>query len=151
MRYERAPRHEHFCLGCSKRWQCTSPYGCEDRWRSICLTCLEERMRKTEKGVRTLRTLKGGGNVSQMTTRTLLLTLSLCTLIGFLFTLLLYAFLGGNPLNRIGYGVFVSVLPAIASFALLKLIKLRSRRAVAIIYFVLFLLIANLQGCMRTL
>lgn len=49
MRYTLAQEHEHFCLGCKKRWYCRSPQGCESRWRYICLECLQKQVDKTRK------------------------------------------------------------------------------------------------------
>jgi hypothetical protein len=76
----------------------------------------------------------------------LMLTLTLFTVLAFLFTLILYAWPGRNPSNRIGYGIFVSVLPAAGAFVLLKLTKLfTSWQRVAIVYLVLFVLVLIIQ------
>lgn len=47
-RYGLDKPHEHICISCSTRWLCRSPNDCENRWRYICLTCLEKRVRGTQ-------------------------------------------------------------------------------------------------------
>lgn len=90
------------------------------------------------------RTLSPRRNV--MKDRTLLLTLALFAGLAFLFTLALYAWQGSNPFNRLGYGVFVSMLPAVGAFVLLKLTKLFSSwQRAAIVYVVLFILVVIIQ------
>lgn len=79
---------------------------------------------------------KGTGN------RTQYLTLGSAVSLGFLFTLALYTLRGGNPSSRLGYAMFVSVVPAIGVFVLLKLTKISlTWRGVAVLYFILFLLV----------
>lgn len=84
-----------------------------------------------------------------MNNRTLFTLLAICAGVAFLFTLVLYALLGGNPLNRMGYGVFVSLLPAFVTLAYAKLRGIRSRKEIALIYFLLFLVVVNIQSCAR--
>jgi len=77
-----------------------------------------------------------------MSNKTLYVTLGVSAGLAFMFTLVLYASLGRNPLNRLEYAVFVSVLPALAAFVVLKLTKLRvSWRGAVLIYLLLFLLL----------
>lgn len=81
-----------------------------------------------------------------MNDRSLYLTLTVSAGLAFLFILVLYAWPGRNPLNRLGYGIFVSVLPAVGAFVLLKLTKLfPSWQRAAIVYLVLFILVLIVQ------
>ncbi len=78
------------------------------------------------------------------------MTLAVSAGIALLFTLTLYAWHGRNPMNRLGYGVFVSVLPALGAFIFLRLTKvLVSWQWAAIIYLVLFVLVLIIQGLGR--
>lgn len=78
------------------------------------------------------------------------LTLIVSTCLAFAFVLALYARLGGNPLNRMGFGLFVSVLPALGTLAFLRITKLLvTWRGVATIYLVLFFLIVIIQQFSR--
>ena len=78
----------------------------------------------------------------QLNNWTIYVALAVSAGLGFLFTLLLYALRGLNPLNRLGYGLFVSLLPAIGAWVFLKLTKLLvSWRGAVLIYLLLFLLI----------
>ena len=77
-----------------------------------------------------------------MSNRTLYLTLGVSAGLALTFTLVLYASQGRNPLNRLDYAVFVSVLPALAAFVVVKLTKLSvSWRRAVLIYLLLFLLV----------
>ena len=74
--------------------------------------------------------------------RTQYLTLASAASLAFLFTLALYTWQGGNASSRPGYAMFVSVVPAIGAFLLLKLTKISlTWRGVAAVYFILFLLV----------
>lgn len=68
-----------------------------------------------------------------------------------LFTLLLYAAVfGRNPLNRLGFGIFVSIVPALAALIFIRLTKrYASWRGVAIVYAVSFVLILIIQALGR--
>jgi|SRR6185369_4834904 len=91
-----------------------------------------------------------------MNNRALFLTLTVSAVLGCLFTLAEYKLQhGGDPLTRLGYGVFVSVLPALAAFVVLKLTNFSVvwRGAVrwiwataALIYLLLFLLLLFVSG-----
>lgn len=84
--------------------------------------------------------------MSKQNNRTLYLTLAVSAGLAFLFTLILYAWHGRNPLNRLGYGIFVSVLPAVGAFVLFRLTKLFvSWQRTAIVYLVLFVLVLVIQ------
>lgn len=79
--------------------------------------------------------------------RRLNLTLLAAATIAFLFVLIVYAWSGGNPFNRIGYGLFVSVLPLLSSLLFLRLTKLPvSWQGAATIYLVLFFLVVVVQS-----
>lgn len=85
-----------------------------------------------------------------MKTKTPYLTVALCSGIAFVFTLLLYVLVfNRNPLNRFGYGVYVSLVPALTTLVYAKLRGIRSRNEIALIYFLLFLVVVNIQSCAR--
>jgi hypothetical protein len=79
------------------------------------------------------------------------LTLAVSAGLTLLFTLLLYASVfGRNPLNRLGYGIFVSIVPALGALIFIRLTKrYASWKGIAIVYVVLFLLILSLQAVGR--
>lgn len=82
-----------------------------------------------------------------MNNQTLIATLTPLTIAAFLFTLVRYALIGGNPLNRLGYGIFVSVLPALGALIVLKLTNVFvSWRGVAIVYATFFFLVAMVSS-----
>lgn len=96
------------------------------------------------------RKLRFSSGHNVMNNRTIYVTLAASAGLALLFILVEYASHDRNPLHRLGYGVFVSVLPAVGAFVLLKLTKLLIswRGAVlstwataALIYLLLFLLI----------
>lgn len=78
-----------------------------------------------------------------MNNKTSIWALIASTSLGFLFVLLLYASLSGrNPVPRLAYGIFVSVLPALGALVVLKLTKLSvSWGGVVLIYVLLFILV----------
>jgi len=85
-----------------------------------------------------------------MHNRALYATLTVSTGLGLLFILIEYDLHGRDPSNRLGYGIFVSLLPAVGALVVLKLTKLLIswRGAVlstvvttALIYLLLFLLV----------
>lgn len=85
-----------------------------------------------------------------MKTKTPYLTVALCSGTAFVFMLLLYVLVfNRNPLNRIGYGVFVSLLPAFVTLAYAKLRGIRSRKEIALIYFLVFAVVVVVQGVLR--
>ena len=59
-----------------------------------------------------------------MKNRANLFTLLACAVTAFLIILARYALSGGSPLNRMGYGIFMSVAPALAALLLLRLTSL---------------------------
>lgn len=79
-----------------------------------------------------------------MTTKTLLLTLSLCSVIGFVITV----FMASDPFSRIGYGLLVSSPPALFTLLAPKFAR-SSKWRVVVTYFVLFALVIVLQGVLR--
>jgi hypothetical protein len=77
-----------------------------------------------------------------MNNQTLIATLTPLTIAAFLFTLLIYALNGGNPLNRLVYGMFVSVLPVLGALIVLKLTNVFvSWRGAAVVYSAFFFLV----------
>jgi hypothetical protein len=78
-----------------------------------------------------------------MNNRTLYVTLAASAAVAFTFTLLLYYLVSRrNPVPRLHYGLFVSVLPAIGALVVQKFIKLLvSWRRVVLVYFLLCLMI----------
>jgi hypothetical protein len=87
-----------------------------------------------------------------MNNRTLYATLAASTGVGFVFILLLYASLSGrNPVpSRVAYGIFVSVLPALATFVVLKLTNLFvSWRGAVVVYVAWFVLVVIIQAYIR--
>ena len=77
-----------------------------------------------------------------MNNRTLIARLTLLTIAAFLYTLLLYALTGGNPLSRLGYGIFVSVLPTLGAWIVFKLTNVFvSWQGMASLYLAFFFLV----------
>lgn len=64
-------------------------------------------------------------------------TLLACAVVGFLFTLAIYMMRGGEPSTRIGYAVFVSVLPALLTWPIAAWWRL-SRKWAIVVYAILF-------------
>jgi len=93
-----------------------------------------------------------GSGPNPMNNRTLYATLAASTGVGFVFILLLYASLSGrNPVpSRVAYGIFVSVLPALATFVVLKLTNLFvSWRGAVVVYVAWFVLVVIIQAYIR--
>lgn len=87
-----------------------------------------------------------GHNV--MNDRTIYVTLAVSTALGFLFTY--YALQGRNPFNGLGYGVFISVVPAVGAFVVLKLTTyFESWRGAAIAYISFFVLVIMIEAVSR--
>ena len=86
-----------------------------------------------------------------MDNKTLIVALAASTSLGFLFVLLLYMALSGrSPGPRVPYGVFVSVLPALGTFVVLKLTNLFvSWWGAVIVYLALFVLGLFIQAFAR--
>ncbi len=80
------------------------------------------------------------------------MTLATSASLALLFILLLYALLSGrNPVPRLLYGFFVSVLPAVGALVFLKLTKLSvSWRGVLLVYLLLFVLVFS-QNLVRSI
>jgi hypothetical protein len=77
-------------------------------------------------------------------------TLGITAAVALLVIFLVYASREGDPLNRIGYGVFVSVLPALGAFVVLKLTNLFvTRGGAVIVYLALFVLVVIIQAFTR--
>ena len=85
-----------------------------------------------------------------MKSRTVLLTLLTSTVIAFANILLAYYMVGGNPPNRLGYAVLISVTPAVAAFLWARLRKGSwSWQQIAATYIVLFAAVSTIQGYAR--
>ena len=81
-----------------------------------------------------------------MRNKTLYLTLLACAATAFLFTVARYLLVGGNPSNRMGYAIFISMVPAVGALLLLTFIKLfRSWPRAAAVYVLLFVLTSIIQ------
>jgi len=87
---------------------------------------------------------------SEPNVRALYLTLAF-GILTFVVTLVLYASVSGrNPLNRLGYGILVSILPVLGTLLFIRLTKrFASWRGVAIVYVVLFFLVVIIQAAAR--
>ena len=84
--------------------------------------------------------------------KTLIATLATSACIALMFTLLLYAFLSGrNPTGpRLAFGFFVSVLPAVGAYVVLKLTNLFvSWWGAVLVYLALFVLGLFIQAYAR--
>ena len=88
---------------------------------------------------------------SEPNVRTLYLTLAVSAGLAFLGILAIYAWLiDRDPSFRVGYGILVSLLPALAALVFLRLTKRYvSWRGIAIVYVVLFGLLLILQAVGR--
>ena len=83
-----------------------------------------------------------------MDNRTLYVTLAWSIAVAFTFTLIeYYAMQGRSPFNRLGYAVFISVLPAVGVWGVLKLTKLLlSWRGAVFLYVVFFVVVWIIQN-----
>ena len=93
-----------------------------------------------------------GSGPNAMNNRTLYATLAASTAVSFVFILLYYASIPGhNPIPaRLAYGIFVSALPALATFVVLKLTNLFvSWWGAVIVYVALFVLALIIQAYAR--
>lgn len=83
------------------------------------------------------------GRVDKMNSKAIYVSIALCAGLVFILTLLLYFLVSKhNPVPRLHYGLFVSVLPAIGTLVVLKLTKLSvSTRGAILIYGLFFLLV----------
>ena len=89
-----------------------------------------------------------GSGPNAMDNKTLVATLAASTIAALLFTLVLYAVLSGHsPLPRVSYGVFVSLLPALGAYIVLRLTNIFiSRRGAVFVYFAFFVLVVIVHG-----
>ncbi len=83
-----------------------------------------------------------------MKNKTILLTLITCAIAAFSFIVVRYVWNGGEFSSRIGFSVFMSILPAVAAFILLKLMKSRSATwlRTAGMYFLMFVITIFVQS-----
>jgi hypothetical protein len=88
-----------------------------------------------------------------MDNRILYLTIFFSATLGFAFILAIYVgVFGGNPVNRVGYGLLVSVPPALGALLVVKLTRVfESWRGAAVIYVALFVLAVILQALGRNI
>ena len=79
-----------------------------------------------------------------MNNRSIYIALAASACLAFSFTVITYALQGNNPSSRMGYGIFVSVLPAVGALVVLKFTRLlMSWQRATLIYVLLFLLIVS--------
>ena len=77
----------------------------------------------------------------------LVLTFLVYACLGCAFVILLYAWGDGNPLNRMGFAVFVSVIPALVALAFLRLTKLPvSWQGAGTLYLLIFFMVLIIQN-----
>jgi hypothetical protein len=93
-----------------------------------------------------------------MKNKTLCLTLIACAVAAFVFTLARYVWIArqlgidSNPSHRMGYAFFISVVPALAAFVVVKLARRSSSwKWTAAIYGLLFVVTSALHVYARTL
>jgi hypothetical protein len=68
------------------------------------------------------------------------LTLIFCALAGFVIILSIYSFaFGGNPLNRIHFALFASLIPALLTIVVIRFLKPQAWWPMALTYFILFI------------
>lgn len=86
-----------------------------------------------------------------MGNKTLYVTLGVATSLALLFILLEYYFVQDrNPFNRVGYALFMSLLPALAAFVVLKLTAFfESWMGAAAVYIAFFVLVVMIQSVAR--
>lgn len=80
-------------------------------------------------------------------------TISVAAVLTFFLVLALYAIVfGGNPLNRIGFAVFVSAFPAVVTLMIVKLMRLSETWwRVILIYVVVFTATVLAQAALRSI
>ena len=72
--------------------------------------------------------------------------------VGFVAVLILYYLRGGDPFKRMGFALFVSVVPAFSALAFLRLTKLLvSWQGVATLYLLILFLVLIIQYYGRTI
>lgn len=71
-----------------------------------------------------------------------------CAVVGFLFTLVIYMMRGGEPSTRVGYAVFVSVLPAVIAWPVCAWWRL-SWKWVVVVYVGVFVVTIFIQNELR--
>jgi hypothetical protein len=73
----------------------------------------------------------------------------ICAVATFLLLLSIYALVfHRNPLNRIGFALFLSLLPAVLALIIARLYRFSSRGAV-VTYVILLLMMIAIQGWLR--
>jgi hypothetical protein len=78
------------------------------------------------------------------------LTLLFCALVTFVMVLAVYAFVFDlNPLNRIGYAMFMSFAPGAAPFLVAKVLRTSSVKWSILIYVVMFVIFQVLMEAIR--
>ena len=85
-----------------------------------------------------------------MKNRTVAITLLTSTVLALGNILLSYYLAGRNPVNRLGYGIFISVVPALAAFVWIRLKHVSwSWQQIAAAYVVLYVAVSTIQGYAR--
>ena len=86
-----------------------------------------------------------------MGNRTLYSTLIVSTVLGYIIVLTIYAAVFGlNPVNRLGYGFLVSVMPAVGALIVVKFTRVfDSWRGPVVVYVALFVLVVIIQALGR--
>ena len=86
-----------------------------------------------------------GPNVLNHRRQIVALLASVC--VGFAAVLILYRLHGGDPFKRVGFALFVSVVPAFSALAFLRLTKLLvSWQGVATLYLLILFLVLIIQN-----
>lgn len=96
---------------------------------------------------------RSGSGHNPMNNRILYLTLAASTVLGFVAILVIYAAVFGlNPQNRLGYGVLVSLLPAVGALIVVKLTTVfETWRGAFMVYLAFFALMVFLQALGRNI
>ena len=99
------------------------------------------------------RKLPFSGSHTPMDNRTLYFTLALSAFFAFLFILAVYVGkFGGNPINRVGFGLLLSIPPALGALLVVKLTRVfESWLGAVSVYVALFVLAIVIQAFGRTI
>lgn len=85
-----------------------------------------------------------------MKNRTVALTLLISTVLALANILFSYYLAGRNPANRLGYGIFISVVPALAAYVWIRRKQVSwSWQQIAATYVVLYVVVSTVQGYAR--
>ena len=85
-----------------------------------------------------------------MKNRTVAITLVVSTVLALANILFSYYLAGRNPANRLGYGIFISVVPALAAYVWIRRKRVSwSWQQVAATYVVLYVVVSTAQAYAR--